>query len=119
MTIEQIENLKIPIANLNDETCLMIESGIEWINSNTTLHIDVNESIELTPNVKLFIVKFVEIMSIRPGVSSESISGLSQSFSIEDQRALIRQYANTLLGEYMKSDMTFVSAKRRWDAREC
>lgn len=114
MTTEQLTNYKIPI-KVNEESCLLVESAIEWINSNTSLHYDLDNLPESLPsNVKLFISKYCELIGLRPGISSESISGLSQSFDSTDKGLLLRQYAKAILGDSVMSDVTFFSAKKRW-----
>ena len=117
MTKEQVEKLKLGIAPVDERTIIMIESGLRWVLTNTTLEFDIdndNDLEALQPNVKLFLIHYFDIMSMRPGVSSESISGLSQSFDTSDKSVLIWQYATDLLGEWLKSQMSFYQAKRRW-----
>lgn len=88
------------------------QSAILWIKGNTTFDTDIEP---LPPNAELFIEKYKEIMGLRPGVASESISGLSQSFSVSDIDALLKQYAASILGgEYMPSDLRFIPAADRW-----
>lgn len=117
MTSQQVENLKLGIAPINERTILFVESGLNWVLDNTVLEFDINDDADLEvlhPNVKLFLVQYIDIMSIRAGVSSESISGLSQSFDTTDKSTLIWQYATELLGQWLKSQMSFYQAKRRW-----
>ena len=79
---------------------------------NTTFGTDMDP---LPANAELFIEKYKEIMGLRPGVASESISGLSQSFSVSDIETLLKQYAASILGsEFMPSDLRFVPAADRW-----
>ena len=68
----------------------------------------------LPASVRLCIVRFIDIMSTRAGVQSESAEGLSQSFSSTDKGTLIWQYAEELLGKWLKSRVRFVTAHRRW-----
>lgn len=112
ITIEQFKEAGIEIDN-----ALMGNTAIEWIANNTTLTVDTNnvETVSTLPfSAKLFIVKFNEISSMRAGVTSESISGLSQSFSNTDNSSLIWQYACDLLEPWLKPTMQVVTAKRRW-----
>lgn len=118
ITNEQVESLKLSIAPINERTCLLVESAIDWINDNTTLQIDISDSsaLEALPaNVRLFIVQFIDIMTMTAGVSSESIEGLSQSFSSDSKGALIWQYAEQLLDKWLISPCRFVEATRRWN----
>lgn len=118
MTKEQIESLKCGIEPIDDRVILLIESGFNWINENTTLKIDYNSDDELNnlpANVKLFLVSYCDVMAMPVGVSAESIEGLSQSFDTSKSKAdLLMQLASEILGGYMKSQMSFVSAKKRW-----
>lgn len=104
------------IAPINERTILLVESAFNWINDNTTLKIDVenDDLTKLPSSVKLFIVKYFDLMMLSPGVHSESIEGLSQSYDTTNKSDLLWQYANELLNNYLKSQMTFVTAKRRW-----
>ncbi len=116
LTREQAESLKLGIL-LTDRNILTIESAFDWISDNTTLEIDITDTdaLEALPaSVRLFIVRFIDIMSMGAGVQSESAEGLSQSFSSTDKRTLIWQYAEELLGKWLKSNVRFVSAHRRW-----
>lgn len=85
--------------------------AIEWLKQNTTF--DITQT-TYPSNVEMFILKYEEIMSLRPGVASESISGLSQSFTGEIS-ALLKQYAAELIGEkFLIGDVRFVSAEKAW-----
>ena len=112
MTAEQIASLKLGIAPIDDRTILIIESGIDWLKANTTLELD--DLTALPSCARLFLVKFFDITAMSAGVSSESIEGLSQSFSQKDSESLIWEFANSLLGEYLKSRVRFVAAQNRW-----
>lgn len=117
MTEEQVEKLKLGISPIDDRTVLVVESGFEWINHNTSLTIDHNDSealSKLPANVKLFIIKYFDVMMMAAGVTSESIGGLSQSFDTSNKSDLIWQFAEELLGEYITSQFSFISAKKRW-----
>ena len=88
------------------------KAAITWIKRNTTFDVATDP---LPDNVELFIDKYESLMSIRPGISSESISGLSQSFSVNDISSLLKQYARELIGEeYMLSDVKAFPASNRW-----
>ena len=90
---------------------LIRKSALEWISKNTTFDITVEP---LPAGVELFIEKYAEAIGLRAGVSSESISGLSQSFS-GDISNLLKQYASELIGEeYMVSEVRFVKAMERY-----
>lgn len=115
MTLEDITRLQIPIEPLDNTAVLYVESAIGWINQNTTLEYDINALPESLPsNVRLFIVKFNEIMHTDPNIASESIQGLSQSFATNGKGLLLYEYARSLLGEYMPSQVVAVQTKGLW-----
>ena len=118
LTSEQVQSLKLGITPINERTVLIVESGLEWVKANTTLEFDLNneEDIKALPScVRLFLMKFFEVNKHRAGVSSESISGLSQSFNSGDLSASIWQFAEELLSPYLKSRVTFIAASSRWE----
>lgn len=100
----------LPIGSTVEEK-IMVDAAIEWVKNNTTMDIDPDS--ELPSNVKLFVMKFNEVMSAQAGVTSESLGGMSQSFDTSDKAMLIRQYAAELLSPYF-SCAKFVSVGRRW-----
>jgi hypothetical protein len=117
MTEQQVKNLNLGIAPIDQRVILIIESGLEWVLHNTILKFDINndEDIKALPSsVRLFLVKFFDVQMLGTGVSSESIEGLSQSFDTSDKNAMIWQFAEELLGAYLKSPIRFVAAKRQW-----
>lgn len=117
MTKEQIENLNLGIAPVDAQTLLMVESAFNWINDNTCLDIDHNDDQVLSAlpaNVKLFVIKYFDLMSMRPGITSESLGGMSQSFDTANKSNLLWEYAYELFGNSMRSQMSFVPAKSRW-----
>lgn len=87
-------------------------SALEWLQNNTTL----NNIVEPFPaGIEIFIEKYGEVMGLRAGVASESISGLSQSFNVENISTLLKQYATELIGsEYMRSDIKVFPALDKW-----
>lgn len=113
MTVNELTSLGLPL-NMNDGvTALAVESGLQWILQNTTF--PYNPKTELPANVKLFLVKYVELMTANGLVTSESVGGaLSQSFVDSTKYAyLLRQYASELLPMWYKS-ATFTPAGDRW-----
>lgn len=93
---------------------LYAESALDWIVNKTTLEIDKSDLSTLTAGAKLFILKFGEIMSANATVTSESIAGLSQSFSIEARNNLLYDLALDLLNGYLKPQIKFTVAEKRW-----
>lgn len=113
MTREEVENLKLGIAPIDDSVILVIESGIEWLKDNTTL--DMSDITALPAVARLFLTKFFDLQMLSAGVSSESISGLSQSFDTSNKSALLWEIAEELLSPYLKSRARFVTAQSRWN----
>ena len=118
LTNEQVQSLKLGITPINERTVLIIEGGLEWVKANTTLDFDLNneEELKALPScVRLFLMKFFELNKQRAGISSESISGLSQSFNNGDISDSLYSFAEELLSPYLKSRVTFFAASNRWE----
>lgn len=112
ITKEQFKAQGITVSN-----DIIGNAALEWLSENTTLPIDLKEvtALEALPfAAKLFISKYDEIVSASSVVSSESIEGLSQSFNQTDKGALLWQAAEQLLSSYLKGQVRFVSASKRW-----
>lgn len=117
MTKQQIELLQLGITPIDDRVVLIVGSALEWLQKNTILNIDLNndETLKALPNcARLFIVQYFDLNMLSTGVSSESISGLSQSFN-NNKSDLLWQIAEELLGDYLKSKVSFVAASSRWE----
>lgn len=117
MTLEVLKAAGIPVAEGDTLAVLKAEAALDWMQEHTTLEFDKGsaESIAALPScAKLFVVKYSEAMSLKQGVASQSIEGLSMSFNGNDQTAMVWQLANSLLGSYMKSQVRVFPAKRRW-----
>lgn len=118
MTIEELKTLGIPLARYEEIDVLYVESALQWIKDNTTLEFDLSnpETITALPSgAKLFVVKFRELMNLPIGVTSESVDGLSQSFTDATKKSELLEWAYELLGSYMKSGISFVPAQPRWE----
>lgn len=112
MTKEQIQSLNIGI-DVDDNTAfLSANAALEWITENTT--IDTTDIEHLPYRAKLFISKFCEVNAVQSGISSESIDGLSQSFTSGDNASMIWDLAYSLLSGDIKSRVRFVTAERKW-----
>ena len=68
----------------------------------------------LPAGVKLFLVQYKKIAEKDLSVASESINGLSQSFTTADKSSLLLQAAQQLLGKYLKSSFSFVPSIGKW-----
>ena len=117
MTIEELKTLGIPLPRYEDVDLLYIESAFDWLKSNTTLNFDKNdmETVKALPaGAKLFAVKYRELMLLPVGVTAESVDGLSQTFTSATKQAELLALANELLGDYMKSSISFIPATQKW-----
>ena len=105
--------LGLPIDTSDKETAIMVDTALSWVSENTTLEIDQTK--ELPSNVKLFVIKFCDMFAQSAGVTSESLGGMSQSFSTSSGTGLlIADLASQLFGSAYKKRNRFVSAKNRW-----
>jgi len=87
-------------------------AALEWIAKNTTFDITLTP---LPASIELFIEKYGEIMGLRAGVTAESISSLSQSFSSTPVNELLMQYARELIGEeYLPSGVKVFAFQDKW-----
>lgn len=113
MTADIFVNAGIPIKD-NATALLYAESALDWLKENTTLEINQSDLTNLPAGAKLFVTKYGEIMSKNAMVTSESIGPMSQSFNSSDKSGTIYDLAYSLLGQYMKSQVTFTAAQKRW-----
>lgn len=110
LTAEQIAALNLGV-DTDAKTVITINAALEWIQDHTT--IDTSDIDKLPACAKLFMIKFAEIGNMQSGVSSESIEGLSHSYS-DNKSGLIWDAAYEFLGAYVKSPVRFVAAENRW-----
>lgn len=109
-----IKKLRLPLEETDE---LYVSSAMEWLKDNTTLEVDELE--ELPANANLFVVKYVDLMKSNGNIASESIAGMSQSFNTnKNAEAYLWEYANALLRKYMKSQVKFMPATRKWNTWE-
>lgn len=117
MTLEELINLEIPFKKIDETTLLYVNAGLEWIKQNTFLEFDI-ENIEtikgLPSGVSLFLLKYFEIMNTDSRVISESIAGISQTFSTKVQEKTLLQYAKNFLGSYLKPRSKIIPCLNRW-----
>lgn len=116
MTIEEWQEVALPI-EITPENLLTLEAGLEWILEKTTIEFDPNipKEIESLPaRARLFLMKFLEISTESSGISSESIGGMSQSFDTGSRDSRLWKEAEILLSGLLKSQVIFVTAKRKW-----
>lgn len=114
MTAEEFKSLGLPV---EAEAQLYVESGLEWLQDNTTLNMDPKdlESIKALPSsARLFLVKFCEIYTRDIGVTGESVGPMSQSFTTDSVSKQTMALARQLLKAWMKSNVKFIPCARRW-----
>lgn len=116
MNFEAFLNAGIPLLGNDASELLKANAALEWLMENTSLEVDPEDhaSIEKLPaSAKLFIGKYVEIMGLNAGVSSQSIEGLSLSYATADKSTMLWQLAQSLLSGYLRQVKVY-PAKRRW-----
>lgn len=109
--MENLANKFLP-NDVTDE--LFVSSAIEWLENNTT--IDVKDEENFPESARLFIHKYVEIMKSNGTVASESIAGMSQSFTGKALQDQIWEIAYSLLGSWLKSQVVFKASTRKWES---
>lgn len=116
LTNEQVERLKLQIQPINDETCLLVENAVNWIADNTTINVNMDDLENVQASVRLFITKYIDIMKLPIGITSESATGLSQSFDTTDKYDLLISLARSIFGDnnVTAGKVRFVSATDRW-----
>ena len=103
----------LPVDTSDAEIRIIVDTALMWIADNTTLELDPAK--ELPSNVKLFVIKFCDLLTQTVGVTSESLGGMSQSFSATGGAGLlIADLATQLFGSAYKGRNRFVSAVSRW-----
>lgn len=116
ITKEQIEALGLGISPIDDRTCLEVEAAIDWINSNTSLKLDIQDVSTFNAKTKLFIISYIDLDMIGNGVASESIEGLSQSFSNNSKFNILWDLAEYYLADYLISKVKFVRSVKQFKA---
>lgn len=114
---ENVEKLGLAIKPVDERVTIIVTAAYEWVQKNTTLKFDI-ENIEelnaLPAMVKLFVIRFFDLNMLSAGVQSESIEGLSQTFTNKSLDTLIWEAANELLSGYLTYGIRFVQAENRW-----
>lgn len=105
------DNLPLDTSDL--EVALIVEAALDWVEQNTTVEFDREK--ELPSNVKLFTVKFCDLISQNAGVASESLGGMSQSFATSSSSSFIlHDLATQLFGSAYRGRNRFISASKKW-----
>lgn len=122
LTNAQVESLKLQTQPINNEMCLLVENALNWVTENTTIKVNMNDLESVQANVRLFLIKYIDIMKLPVGITSESATGLSQSFDTTDKYDLLISLARSIFGDdnVTAGKVKFVSATNRWKhQREC
>lgn len=117
MTVEELKALNLPV-EADATACLYMGAAIDWINANTTLVIDKDDltaSVAALPDgAKLFLCRYIDVMSTDGNVTSESIGGMSQSFGTASKSAQLWNIAGDLIGMYLKGQVRSVPHVSKW-----
>lgn len=101
----------------DESLSLLAESALEWIAHNTTLSITgtgYDELIMLPASARLFVKEFVGVLNRGAGVQSESIEGLSQTFTTDSVEKQIWALANQLLMPWLRTQCRFIPSQKYW-----
>lgn len=101
----------------DEQLTLLAESALEWITNNTTLSVTghcYDELAGLPASARLFVKEFCDVLSRGAGVQSESIEGLSQTFTTDSADKQIWALAYQLLAPWLKSQCTFTPSRQFW-----
>ncbi|MBR6613182.1 MAG: hypothetical protein IKK84_00255 [Clostridia bacterium] len=115
MTTDELNKIGLPIT-IDDSNSLYVMSALEWLQANTRLEFDKEdlESVKNLPSsAKVFTLKFIELTTTAPNVTSESMAGMSQSFNLDVNNTLLK-YAKELLSDVLKSGFSCVPAVNRY-----
>lgn len=112
ITAEQLVQASI-FTEADAQDCLWAEAGLGWLKAHTTLPLDRLSLKELPAGAKLFLQKYCDTME-QNGIASESIEGLSQSFTSGNAELLLLTLAQNLLPEWFRS-FQFVPKQQLWE----
>lgn len=116
MTADELTMLELPV-EATEEAALYVDAALDWLSDHTKLKFNKEDmdSIKALPSAaKLFLCKYYEIMAAGTNVTSESIGGMSQSFSDRTKEELLWQTANGLLGGYLLSQVQSIPHVSKW-----
>lgn len=117
MKAEELLAAGIPMDGTDAAAVLRAEAALDWMQENTSLAFDkadIASMAALPACAKLFVEQYADIVSRRSGVASQSIEGLSMSFSTTGKDTELWLAARGLLGGYLKSQAHVIPAKGRW-----
>lgn len=114
VTKEQLDAGGIILESYDDKSLLYADAALDWLEDNTSLTIDRDNLAALPSGAKLFINQFPDLASRTDNVTSESIDGLSRSYSSSTKNDLILDLARGLLGKYLTGQVSFKPAGKRW-----
>ena len=103
----------LPLDLSDAATAVMVDAALDWVARNTTVEID--QEAELPANVKLFVVKYCDLFGQTAGVASESLGGMSQSFTGSGSLGMtLAALARQLFGDAYTGGSRFIVAGNRW-----
>lgn len=94
------------LPDATDEDAVWVGAGLNWMEAHTTFRMDGRTLDRIPPGAKIFLRKYRELIE-QFGISSESIEGLSQSFTSDALDDALKTLADTLLPEYAPPAVTF------------
>ena len=82
---------------------------------NTSVEVDKTTLSNNSAGVKLFMLKYIGVMNLPDGISSESAGGLSQSFGNVEKDTMLMQIARSLFGDAVTmGKVRFAAAQNAW-----
>ena len=114
VTKEQLDAGGIILERYDEKALLYADAALDWLEDNTSLKIDRDNLVALPSGAKLFINQFPDLASQTDNVTSESIDGLSRSYSSSTKNDLILDLARGLLGKHLTGQVSFKPAEKRW-----
>lgn len=122
LTAANIEAMGYQKGDLAEGRELDFAAALDWLSDNTDFRITDGSITEvvaaLPPSARLFILKFMEIMSsggALAGVSSESIGGMSKSYAVaSDMSGALMLLIRQLLRGHYTGGVKISMPRSRW-----
>lgn len=121
LTAANIEAMGYQKGDLAEGRELDFAATLDWLRDNTDFRLTDGSIVEvaaLPPSARLFILKFMEIMSscgTLSGVSSESIGGMSKSYAVaSDMSGALMLLIRQLLRGHYTGGVKISMPRSRW-----
>lgn len=121
LTAANIEAMGYQKGDLAEGRELDFAAALDWLGDNTDFRLtdgSITEVASLPPSARLFILKFMEIMSsggTLAGVSSESIGGMSKSYAVaSDMSGALMLLIRQLLRGHYTGGVKISMPRSRW-----